>query len=119
LAKTKKGFGMGGAGESRMTAHQTKKLDMEALKMFRERFRLPLSDEDLESLRFYHPGSDSAEVRYLKARRDALGGYLPARRRTAGSLAVPPVANYALFALQAANKEISTTMAVVRIFSQL
>ncbi|RKE38649.1 pyruvate dehydrogenase E1 component [Paraburkholderia sp. BL23I1N1] len=119
LAKTKKGFGMGGAGESRMTAHQTKKLDVETLKAFRERFGLPLSDDDLESLNFYHPGAESAEVRYLTARREALGGYLPARRRRAQRLDVPPIADYAQFALQAADKEMSTTMAVVRLFSQL
>src|SRR4029077_59905 len=71
LAKTKKGFGMGGAGESRMTAHQAKKLDAGALKAFRDRFHLPLTDADLEQLRFYRPSDDSAEIAYLKQRRAA------------------------------------------------
>ena len=83
LAKTKKGFGMGGAGESRMTSHQAKKLDIDALIAFRDRFALPLTDEQTAALEFYKPAENSAELRYLRARRDALGGYLPARRRGA------------------------------------
>ena len=82
LAKTKKGYGMGGAGESRMTAHQAKKLEREALLAFRDRFGLPLSDADVEALRFYRPAPESPEMVYLHDRRRALGGYLPARRRS-------------------------------------
>ncbi|MFN3984494.1 MAG: alpha-ketoglutarate dehydrogenase [Rhodocyclaceae bacterium] len=119
LAKTKKGFGMGGAGESRMTAHQAKKLDIDALKAFRDRFALPLSDEDVAELRFYRPDEDSREMRYLRERRAALGGYLPVRRRAAESVAVPPLADYARFALEADGKEMSTTMAVVRMLGGL
>ena len=119
LAKTKKGFGMGGTGESRMTAHQAKKLDVEALLAFRDRFHLPLSDADVEALRFYRPPEDSRELRYLKERRAALGGFVPARRRDAPVLSVPPLAQYASFALAADNKEMSTTMAVVRVLSAL
>jgi pyruvate dehydrogenase E1 component len=78
LAKTKKGYGMGGAGESRMTSHQAKKLDVDALKAFRNRFALPLSDDDVAQLRFYKPEPDSLEMRYLKERRAALGGPVPA-----------------------------------------
>src|SRR5690606_24107401 len=80
LAKTKKGYGMGGAGESRMTSHQAKKLDIDALKSFRDRFSLPLSDEDVAALRFYKPAEDSAEMRYLRERRAQLDGFMPARQ---------------------------------------
>ncbi|MGF7178137.1 alpha-ketoglutarate dehydrogenase [Azospirillum doebereinerae] len=114
LAKTKKGYGMGGAGESRMTAHQAKKLDVDALYAFRDRFALPLTNEQVERLDFYRPGETSAELSYLRARRAPLGGSLPARRRTAPALPVPSLSSYADFALNAAGKEMSTTMAVVR-----
>ncbi|MGC2777625.1 MAG: alpha-ketoglutarate dehydrogenase [Bradyrhizobium sp.] len=119
LAKTKKGFGMGGAGESRMTAHQAKKLDIGALLEFRTRFALPLSDDQVERLEFYKPAEDSAEIRYLRERRAALGGYLPQRRRSASTVSIPPLESYAEFALKADGKEMSTTTAVVRLFSSL
>jgi pyruvate dehydrogenase E1 component len=90
LAKTKKGFGMGGAGESRMTAHQAKKLDVDALVAFRDHFDLPLGDEQVRNLDFCRPTDDSAELTYLRRRREALGGYLPSRRSTAPSVAPPP-----------------------------
>ena len=91
---------MGAAGESRMTAHQSKKLDIEALKEFRDRFGLPLRDEAVAALTFYRPAPDSPEMRYLRERRAALGGLLPARRRKAAeTLAVPPLASYAGFAI--------------------
>ncbi|MCC6867846.1 MAG: alpha-ketoglutarate dehydrogenase [Burkholderiales bacterium] len=119
LAKTKKGYGMGTAGESRMTAHQTKKLGLEAMRDFRDRFGLPLTDADVEELRFYKPADDSREMRYLRERRAALGGYLPRRRSEATPLPVPPFAQYATFATEAAGKEMSTTMAAVRILGNL
>ncbi len=119
LAKTKKGYGMGGAGESRMTAHQTKKLEFDGLKSFRDRFHLPLDDDDLAHLTFYRPDEASPEMAYLRARREALGGPLPVRRREAPPVAVPALASYAQFALQAEGKEMSTTMAAVRMFSAL
>ncbi|MFJ7788832.1 alpha-ketoglutarate dehydrogenase [Pseudomonas sp. NPDC096925] len=119
LAKTKKGFGMGQAGESRNTAHQQKKLDVEALKAFRDRFALPLDDQAVEEMRFYRPHDDSPELRYLHARRQSLGGYLPRRTSLAPSIAVPPLADYARFALAPDDREISTTMAVVRLFTNL
>lgn len=119
LAKTKKGYGMGGAGESRMTAHQEKKLDIAALRAYRDRFALPLSDEDLAALRFLRPEETSAEVAYMNARRSALGGYLPKRRSEAPALNIPPLSSYAEFALQADGKVMSTTMAAVRLFSNL
>jgi pyruvate dehydrogenase E1 component len=119
LAKTKKGYGMGGAGESRMTAHQAKKLERDALITFRDRFALPLSDADVEALRFYRPAPGSPEMVYLHDRRKALGGYLPARRREAPTLAVPPIGEYARFALEAEEKDMSTTMAAVRLLGGL
>src|SRR3989441_6886354 len=119
LAKTKKGYGMGGAGESRMTAHQAKKLDLDALKAFRDRFALPLSDDDVANLRFYKPEPDSLEMRYLHERRAALGGALPARKGAAPVLPVPPLEQWGGFALQAEGKEMSTTMAAVRMLSAL
>jgi pyruvate dehydrogenase E1 component len=119
LAKTKKGFGMGAAGESRNTAHQAKKLDASALLAFRDRFALPFSDEDAKSLTFYRPAEDSAELRYLRERRAALGGALPRRRREAPVVAVPALAAYGQFALTPEGREMSTTMAAVRMFSAL
>ena len=119
LAKTKKGYGMGGAGESRMTSHQAKKLDVEALIAFRDRFGLPLSDADVTALRFYRPPDGSAEMNYLLGRRKALGGSLPARRSTGPALPVPPLASYAEFALASDGKDMSTTMAAVRLIGNL
>ncbi|MEB0204661.1 alpha-ketoglutarate dehydrogenase [Pseudomonas sp. CCC3.1] len=119
LAKTKKGYGMGGAGESRMTSHQAKKLDVDALKAFRDRFALPLSDDDVAQLRFYRPAEDSQEMRYLHERRAALGGYMPARQKGSEHVVVPAMADYARFAFEADGKEMSTTMAAVRMLGGL
>ena len=119
LAKTKKGYGMGRAGESRMTAHQEKKIDIAALFEFRDRFKLPLTNEAVEQLRFFRPSEESLEIRYLKERRAALGGYLPARSASAPAIAVPDLGSYAGFALAAEGKEMSTTMAAVRILTNL
>jgi pyruvate dehydrogenase E1 component len=119
LAKTKKGYGMGGAGESRMTAHQAKKLDEEALKAFRDRFHLPLTDAQVSGLEFYRPAEDSVELSYLRARRAALGGPLPARRRGGDALAPPPLAQWAQFALAGEGRALSTTMAAVRMLGNL
>lgn len=117
LAKTKKGYGMGGVGESRMTSHQQKKLDVEALRAFRDRFALPLSDSDVDEMRFYRPAEGSDELRYLRERREALGGYLPARNRVCNPVAVPTLSEHGRFALQADGKEMSTTTAAVRLFT--
>jgi len=111
LAQTKKGYGMGHWGQGKMGTHQQKKLDDEALREFRDRFAVPLSDEDVAQLRFLHPAPDSLEMKYLHARRQALGGYLPARSSQAPKLAVP--------ALQVAPRNQSTTMAFVQILAQL
>ncbi|MFJ6328418.1 MULTISPECIES: alpha-ketoglutarate dehydrogenase [unclassified Rhizobium] len=119
LAKTKKGYGMGGAGESRMTAHQAKKLDIDALLAFRDKFNLPLTNEQVEKLEFFRPSADSAELTYLRNRRAALGGYLPKRQQSAEAISVPAFASYADFAVKADGKDMSTTVAVVRLFSNL
>ena len=119
LAQTKKGYGMGDAGQGRMTTHQQKKLGREDLIAFRNRFDLPLTDEQAASLAFYKPPSDSAEMRYLRARREALGGTLPRRRTTANAVKVPPLAQYGHFATHADGKEMSTTMAFVRMLTNL
>ena len=119
LAKTKKGYGMGGAGESRMTSHQAKKLDATVITAFRERFALPLSDDDVAQLRFYKPADDSAEMRYLRQQRASLGGALPLRNGQSPVLPVPPLAAWGEFALNANGKEMSTTMAAVRMLGNL
>jgi pyruvate dehydrogenase E1 component len=119
LAKTKKGYGMGRAGESRMTAHQEKKLDVTALKEFRDRFGLPLTDEDVGAMNFYRPDETSPEIRYLQERRAALGGYLPRRRVATSNVAVPAFEGYASFATAADGKAMSTTMAFVRLLTNL
>jgi pyruvate dehydrogenase E1 component len=119
LAHTKKGYGMGSAGQGRMTTHSQKKFDGEELIEFRNRFNLPLSDEQARSLAFYKPAADSAEMVYMHARRQALGGYLPRRETAAGTVDIPPLASYANFALAAGGKEMSTTMAFVRMLGGL
>ena len=120
LAKTKKGYGMGGAGESRMTAHQAKKLDLDALRAFRDRFDLPLSDAQLENLSFLKPAEGSPEMKYLRARRAALGGSIPRRSPAAAAIpCVPPMQNYAAFAMRPEGKTMSTTVAAVRMLSGL
>ena len=111
LAQTKKGYGMGNWGQGKMGTHQQKKLDDAALREFRDRFALPISDDDVAQLRFYHPGPDSPEIRYLEQKRKALGGYLPTRRTTAPRLPVP--------ALAASERAQSTTMAFVQLLAQL
>ena len=125
LAKTKKGYGMGLWGEGRMTAHQAKKLEHQALLAFRDRFALPLSDEDATQLRFYKPAPDAPEMKHLMARREQLGGFLPQRSASAPALAAPPLSmsgtsgvfNRALAG--SGEREQSTTTVFVQILSQL
>jgi pyruvate dehydrogenase E1 component len=119
LAKTMKGYAMGGAAQGRMTTHQAKKLDLADLRTFRDRFALPMSEAQLEDLAFYKPEPGSAELKYLHSRRLALGGYLPARRSDCEVLSVPPLQATAAFALNADGKEMSTTMAFVRMLGAL
>src|SRR5882724_1999017 len=114
LAKTVKGFGLGKGGEGQMVAHQQKKLSEEDLRAFRDRFNIPVSDEDITRLPFKKPEENSEESRYLRDRRAALGGYLPSRRRSAPALAIPPLEAFASLLEGTGEREISTTMAFVR-----
>ena len=118
LAHTKKGYGMG-AGQGRMTTHSHKKFESADLIGFRNRFDLPLTDEQATSLAFYKPAGDSAEMRYLTARRAALGGAMPRRETACAAVSVPELAAYAQFAVAAEGKEMSTTMAFVRLLGAL
>lgn len=119
LALTKKGYGMGEAGEGKMTTHQQKKLDTDHLLEFRDRFRLPLSDEQCRELAFYRPPQDSPEMRHLQQRRDALGGFLPRRSPGNRTINVPDLQSYARFALEQDGKSMSSTMAFVRMLGGL
>ena len=119
LAKTKKGYGMGSAGQGKMTTHQQKKLDTQQLLQFRDLFALPLTDEQVEACEFVRPEASAPEMKYLHGRRAKLGGYLPQRARRAESLATPEAATFAKFALEANGKEMSTTMAFVRMVGAL
>lgn len=119
LAQTKKGYGMGHWGQGKMGAHQQKKLEAEALLAFRDRFELPLSDADVIGLRFHQPAADSPEMKYLHARRQALGGYLPARVGQGPARTAPPLAAFARFLESGHGREESTTMVFVQLFSHL
>ncbi len=119
LAQTKKGYGMGAAGQGRMTTHSQKNFDDTDLIAFRNRFHLPLTDAQVTNLDFYKPAEDSAELQYLHQKRQQLGGYLPKRYTSAEVVPVPDVAQYAHFALQSGGKEMSTTMAFVRMLGAL
>jgi len=119
LAKTKKGYGMGQAGESKMTSHQAKKLDFEALKVFRDKFSLPMNDHDIEKLKFYKPEENSQEIQYLKNNRKKLGGFIPSRSFKDISVSIPPIDKYAKFAFEGSDRLVSTTMSVTRLLSGL
>ncbi|MCX7005978.1 MAG: pyruvate dehydrogenase (acetyl-transferring), homodimeric type, partial [Kiritimatiellaeota bacterium] len=118
LAKTIKGYGMGGGGEGRNITHSQKKLNEEQLREFRNRFGLPISDEDIDQLPFYRPADDSPEMKYLQARRAALGGYLP--QRSTKFISVPPPSSDVFTEFEAGSeREVSTTMVAVRILTKL
>ena len=120
LAKTVKGFGMGTAGEGQNVAHQQKKLDVDALKEFRDRFNIPVLDKDIDDVPYCKPNADSAEIEYLHERRKALGGYLPARRqKTADPLKIPALEVFKTQLEGTGEREASTTMAFVRILTAL
>ncbi len=119
LAKTVKGYGMGQEGEGQNTTHQQKSMGVETLKKFRDRFDLPLTDEQVENLSFYRPAEDSPEMQYLKARREAMGGFVPSRRRKGNELTVPELSAFENMLGATGEREISTTMAFVRILSTL
>ncbi|MFT7244525.1 MAG: pyruvate dehydrogenase E1 component [Candidatus Azotimanducaceae bacterium] len=119
LAKTVKGYGLGPAGEAQNISHSVKKLDIEALKDFRDRFDIPLPDSELEKVPYYRPPEDSAEMRYLKERRASLGGFLPSRSPEFEGLEVPGLSAFESVTKGSGDREISTTMAFVRILSAL
>ena len=120
LAKTVKGYGMGEAGEGQMIAHQAKKIGEHALKGFRDRFHIPLTDEELTKIPFLKLPPGGPEEQYLLSRRSALGGPLPARRRRSTPLEIPALSSFdALLQATGEGREISTTMAFVRILSTL
>jgi len=121
LAKTVKGYGMGKIGEAKNPTHQLKKLDTDAVREFRDRFRIPIADDKLGDVPFYRPAEDSPEMKYLQERRRMLGGYLPQRRRRADeTLKTPPLEAFsAVLEPTAEGREISTTQAFVRFLTQL
>ncbi len=119
LAKTVKGFGMGAAGEGQNITHQQKKLNDAALRDFRDRFNIPVSDQDIAQVPYCRPAPDSEELQYLRERRRVLGGHLPQRRVTARPLEVPPLEAFAALLEASGEREISTTMALVRLLGIL
>ena len=120
LAKTIKGYGMGGAGEGMNISHQQKKLDRDALLHFRNRFNIPLADDEVEKLPFLKFAEDSPEYKYMHERRQALGGYLTRRRTHAAALEVPPLATFEpLLKASGEGREVSTTMSIVRLLNIL
>jgi pyruvate dehydrogenase E1 component len=121
LVKTVKGFGMGKSGEARNTAHQTKKLDDESIREMRDRFAIPIPDDELAEVPFFMPSEDAPEMKYLHERRQALGGYLPQRRMQADeTIKVPELSTFkAVLDPTAEGREISTTQAYVRMISIL
>ena len=119
LAKTVKGFGLGSAGEGQNIAHQQKKMDVEALKVFRDRFNIPVADKDIEDVPYCMPPKDSPELEYLHERRRALGGALPKRRTKSQSLQVPGLEVFKTQLDGSGDREISTTMAFIRMLTAL
>ena len=119
LAMTVKGYGMGEAGEANNEAHSIKKLDMDSLKAFRDRFGIPIADDQLASVPYYRPDPDSPEMRYMRQRRDELGGQIPARRNELELLQTPPLEAFSKQLESSGKRAISTTMAFVRMLSSL
>ena len=119
LAKTVKGFGMGSAGEGQNIAHQKKKLDVDDIREFRDRFNIPVSDKDLEAVPFCLPAKGSQEMEYLHERRQALGGYLPQRRSRSTSIKAPALDVFQAQLDGSGEREASTTMAFVRMLTAL
>ncbi len=119
LAKTVKGYGLGEAGEGKNITHSQKKLNEDELKEFRTRFSIPISDEDTAKMPFYRPSEDSAEIRYIKERRKALGGYMPKRVVKAAPLKTPSEELFQEFYTGTGEREVSTTMVFVRILAKL
>lgn len=119
LAKTVKGYGMGSAGQAANDTHSLKKLDLDGLKTFRDRFSLPISDEQLADVPYYRPPEDSPEIKYLRARRENLNGYIPVRHAEVERLKAPSLEAFAKQMEDSGEREISSTMAFVRVLSNL
>jgi pyruvate dehydrogenase E1 component len=119
LAKTVKGYGMGEAGEGQNITHQQKSMDIESLKKFRSRFDLPITDKEVEELKFYKPESNSAEMMYMSERRKVLGGSLPQRKTKGNALKIPKLENFSNLLTTTGDRKISTTMAFVRMLTAL
>ena len=119
LAMTVKGYGTGEAGQANNETHALKKLDIKSLKAFRDRFDIPISDAELENVPYYRPPADSPEMRYMLERRQALGGLLPRRRAAMDSLETPPLTAFGNQLKSSGAREVSTTMAFVRMLSSL
>lgn len=118
LAKTVKGYGMGSAGEGKNIAHNVKKMDVEAVKEYRNRFNIPVPDEGLENLPYFKFEEDSEEMKYLRAKREALHGYMPTRLpKSSEELPAPPLKSFAAITKGSGDREISTTMAFVRVLT--
>ncbi|KTC66137.1 pyruvate dehydrogenase E1 component oxidoreductase protein AceE (plasmid) [Legionella adelaidensis] len=119
LAKTIKGYGMGAAGEGMNITHQQKKMSIEQLRAFRDRFSIPISDDHINDVPFYRPAENSPEIQYLKKQREALGGYLPSRTTEIEPLNIPELDAFSTVLKGLGDRELSTTMAFVRILSVL
>ncbi|MCX7115355.1 MAG: pyruvate dehydrogenase (acetyl-transferring), homodimeric type [Gammaproteobacteria bacterium] len=119
LAKTVKGFGMGAAGEGQNITHQQKKMTLDELRAFRDRFHIPVTDEQIEHIPFYRPDENSPEIQYIKQQRQQLGGYLPYRQVESEVLTIPPLSLFSSVTEGSGDRAISTTMAFVRILSVL
>ena len=119
LCKTVKGYGMGEAGEGKNITHQQKKMGEEALKIFRDRFNIPISDADIADAPFYRPPEDSPEMVYLRERTEALGGFLPKRRSRSTQIEIPAISIFDSLLSGSGERELSTTMAFVRILNAL
>ena len=119
LAKTIKGYGMGEAGEAQNITHQQKKMGTTSLKAFRDRFKLPVPDDKLDEIPYINFEEGSPELEYMHQRREALGGYLPTRRREGDTLETPPLSAFDTLLKSSGDREISTTMAFVRVLNTL
>jgi len=119
LAQTVKGYGMGSAGEGQMRTHSQKKLQDNEMIDFRDRFNIPLNDEDAAVGKYYLPPADSEEMKYMNAHREALGGHLPSRSSEAAPLEIPPLSVFDAILAGSGDKEMSTTMAWVRMLTML
>ncbi|TVQ74339.1 MAG: pyruvate dehydrogenase (acetyl-transferring), homodimeric type [Chromatiaceae bacterium] len=119
LAQTVKGYGMGSAGEGQMRAHQQKKMGIEEIRAFRDRFSIPATDDDVDQLRYLKPAEDAPEMKYMRQRRESLGGYLPVRKSIVAPLEIPDLSLFAGSLEDSGDRELSTTMALVRMLTQL